>query len=30
MVLATKLTTDAFAEFRKFCLLKAVTDYSYE
>ena len=30
MVLATKLSTDAFAEFRKFCLLKAVTDYSYE
>ena len=26
----TKLSTDAFAEFRKFCLPKDVTDYSYE
>jgi hypothetical protein len=30
MVLATKLSTDAFAEFRKCCLPKDVTDYSYE
>jgi hypothetical protein len=30
MVLATKLSTDAFAEFRKYCLLKDITDYSYE
>ena len=29
MVLATKLLTDAFAEFRKCCLPKDVTDYSY-
>jgi hypothetical protein len=29
-VLATKLSTDAFAEFRKCCLPKDVTDYSYE
>jgi hypothetical protein len=30
MVLATKLSTDAFAKFRKCCLLKEVTNYSYE
>jgi hypothetical protein len=30
MVLATKLSTDAFAEFRKCCLPIDVTDYSYE
>jgi hypothetical protein len=30
MVLATKLSTDAFAEFLKYCLPKDVTDYSYE
>jgi len=30
MVLTTKLSTDAFAEFRKCCLPKDVTDYSYE
>jgi transposase InsO family protein len=30
MVLATKLSTDAFAEFRKCCLPKDVTDYNYE
>jgi len=30
MVLATKLSTDAFAEFRKCCLPKDVTDYTYE
>jgi hypothetical protein len=30
MVLATKLSTNAFAEFRKCCLPKDVTDYSYE
>ena len=30
MVLATKLSTEAFAEFRKSCLPKEVTDYSYE
>jgi hypothetical protein len=30
MVLATKPTTDAFAELRKCCLPKDVTDYSYE
>jgi hypothetical protein len=30
MVLATKLSTDAFVEFRKCCLPKDVTDYSYE
>jgi len=30
MVLANKLSTDAFAEFRKCCLPKDVTDYSYE
>ena len=30
IVLATKLSTDAFAEFRKCCLPKDVTNYSYE
>ena len=30
MVLATKLSTYAFAEFAKCCLPKDVTDYSYE
>lgn len=30
MVLATKLSTDVFTEFRKSCLPKEVTDYSYE
>ena len=30
MVLATKLSTDTFAEFRKCCLPKDVTDYSYK
>jgi hypothetical protein len=30
MVLANKLSTDAFAEFRKCSLPKHVTDYSYE
>ena len=30
MVLATKLSTEAFAEFQKCCLPKDVTDYSYE
>lgn len=30
MVLATKLSADAFAEFRKCCLPKDVTDYTYE
>jgi len=30
MVLATKLSTDAFAEFQKCCLPKDVTDYTYE
>jgi hypothetical protein len=30
MVLATKLSTEAFAEFCKCCLPKDVTDYSYE
>jgi hypothetical protein len=30
MVLATKLSTDAFAEFHRCCLPKDVTDYSYE
>ena len=30
MVLATKLLTDALAEFRKRCLPKNVTDYSYD
>ena len=30
MVLATKLSTEAFAEFRKSCLPKEVTDYTYE
>jgi hypothetical protein len=30
VVLATKFSTAAFAEFRKFCLPKDVTDYSYE
>jgi len=30
MVLATRLSTDAFVEFRKCCLPKDVTDYSYE
>jgi hypothetical protein len=30
MVLATKLSTDAFAEFRKCCLPKDVTDYNYK
>jgi hypothetical protein len=30
MVLATKLSTHAFAEFRKCCLPKNVTDYSYD
>ena len=30
MVLATKLSTDAFAELRKCCLPKEVTDYTYE
>jgi hypothetical protein len=30
MVLATKLSTEAFAEFRKCCLPKEVTDYTYE
>jgi hypothetical protein len=30
MVLATKLSTDAFAEFRKSCLPKDVTEFSYE
>jgi len=30
MVLATKLSTDAFTEFRNCCLPKDVTDYSYE
>jgi hypothetical protein len=30
MVLVTKLSTDGFAEFRKCCLPKDVTDYSYE
>jgi hypothetical protein len=30
VVLATKLSTDALAEFGKCCLLKGVTDYSYE
>jgi hypothetical protein len=30
MVLATKLSTDAFAEFRKCCLPKNVTDNSYK
>ena len=30
MVLTTNLSTDVFAEFRKFCLPKDVTDYSYE
>jgi hypothetical protein len=30
VVLATKLSTDAFAEFRKCCLSDDVTDYSYE
>jgi hypothetical protein len=30
MVLATKLATDTFAEFRKCCLPKHVTDYTYE
>jgi len=30
MVLATKLSTDAFAEFRKCCLPKDVTDYGYD
>jgi hypothetical protein len=29
MVLATKLSTDVFTEFRKSCLPKEVTDYSY-
>jgi hypothetical protein len=30
MVLATKLSTNAFAKFRKCCLPKDITDYSYE
>jgi hypothetical protein len=30
MVLATKLSNDAFAEFCKCCLPKDITDYSYE
>jgi hypothetical protein len=30
MLLATKLSTDAFAEFRKGCLPKEVTDFTYE
>jgi hypothetical protein len=30
MVLTTKLSTDVFVEFRKCCLPKDVTDYSYE
>jgi hypothetical protein len=30
VVLATKFSTDAFAEFRKCCLPKDVTDYIYE
>jgi hypothetical protein len=30
MVLATKLSTDAFAKFRNCCLPKDVTDYTYE
>jgi hypothetical protein len=30
MVLATKLSTDAFAEFWKCCLPKDVTDHMYE
>ena len=30
MVLATKLSTEAFTEFQKCCLPKDVTDYSYE
>ena len=30
MFLATKLSTEPFAEFRKCCLPKDPTDYSYE
>ena len=30
MVLATKLSNDAFAEFWKCCLPKNITDYTYE
>jgi hypothetical protein len=30
MVLATKLSTDAFAELQKCCLPQEVTDYTYE
>jgi hypothetical protein len=30
MVQATKLLTDSFAEFRKCCLPKDITDYNYE
>jgi hypothetical protein len=30
MVLATKVSTEAFAEFRKCCLPKDITDYSYK
>jgi hypothetical protein len=30
MVLATKLSTNAFAKFWKSCLLKEVTDYTYQ
>jgi hypothetical protein len=30
MVLATKLSTDAFSEFRKSCLPKDITEYTYD
>jgi hypothetical protein len=30
MVIATKLSTDPFAEFRKCCVFKDVTNYNYE